>query len=317
MAYNYSNPFTPIAPAASPSTFTAAAGLSSGFQILFSGLPLDVAEKDLRDLLLAEPMSLPAATTRVRCLHNSISQFLGLALVQVEDEADAERYVLTSFPMPEKPTVCMSSQEMETAFRLFVQHILPPTQPLPSASVIPFQALPAPVVVPIQSAAAISPQQPKHTSRKRTSEASTNGTRQDKSPGLKLLARMGKPAHAKALGPKEKQLELLAAQKANLGKRAPGAALLARLALPARSLFKTRGMPSRLSSNSRPRQLRVASGNEKVGRAKARAEKDSMDVDVDLVRVKSFFKEKAVPKTQKQLDEEMRVWDRTRRFGPA
>ena len=76
-------------------------------------------------------------------------------------------------------------------------------------------------------------------------------------------------------------------------------------------------MPSRLSSNSRPRQLRVASGNEKVGRAKARAEKDSMDVDVDLVRVKSFFKEKAVPKTQKQLDEEMRVWDRTRRFGPA
>jgi hypothetical protein len=45
MAYNYANPFQAQAP--SRSTFGAASG-SSGYQVLFGGLPLDVTEKDIR-----------------------------------------------------------------------------------------------------------------------------------------------------------------------------------------------------------------------------------------------------------------------------
>ena len=62
--------------------------------------------------------------------------------------------------------------------------------------------------------------------------------------------------------------------------------------------------------------MRLSSGSEKVGRAKVRAGKDGMEVDVDPnVRVRSSIKEKAEPKTQQQLDEEMRAWERTRRFA--
>lgn len=48
MAYNYSNPFQQAPSSASRSTFTAASGSSPGYQVIFSGLPLDVSEKDLR-----------------------------------------------------------------------------------------------------------------------------------------------------------------------------------------------------------------------------------------------------------------------------
>lgn len=47
MAYNYTNPFV-SSPVPSRSTFTATAGSSVGYQVLFSGLPTDVTEKDLR-----------------------------------------------------------------------------------------------------------------------------------------------------------------------------------------------------------------------------------------------------------------------------
>ncbi len=46
-AYNYSNPFQQTPSSASRSTFTAASSSSPGYQVIFSGLPLDVSEKDL------------------------------------------------------------------------------------------------------------------------------------------------------------------------------------------------------------------------------------------------------------------------------
>ena len=117
MAYKYSNPFMSSPAVSSPaqsspafprSTFAAVSGSSVGYQVLLGGLPLDVLEKDLRvirrqwhlyyvadhplqELLLAQPMNLPATTTQVKCFHSSTGQFLGYALVQVGHEVDAER----------------------------------------------------------------------------------------------------------------------------------------------------------------------------------------------------------------------------------
>lgn len=48
MAYQYSNPYIPLAPPAPRSTFNAISTSSHGSQILFGGLPLDVTEKDIR-----------------------------------------------------------------------------------------------------------------------------------------------------------------------------------------------------------------------------------------------------------------------------
>jgi hypothetical protein len=123
-----------------------------------------------------------------------------------------------------------------------------------------------------------------------------------KPPGLELLSRLAKPGQAKQLTPKEKQLayvftvhptddSLLAKQKANLkAAGSPGSGLLSRLNVP-----KTKAK-------------RVSTGNDKTARAKK-----SMAMDVD--KEKPTKKEKLRPKTQEELDEEMRAYERARRFA--
>jgi len=83
---------------------------------------------------------------------------------------------------------------------------------------------------------------------------------------------------------------------------------------------------------SRPKQARLSSGTDKVGRAKGRpgVGRDAMDVDHNVVggqkggagagvgkegAAKQGRPGQAVGKTQVELDEEMRVWERARRFG--
>jgi len=106
-------------------------------------------------------------------------------------------------------------------------------------------------------------------------------------------------------------LSLLAQQKANL-KKAPGNQLLSRL---------NPSPHSHPAAKTRPKQPRLSSGTDKVGRAKIMAGKDAMEVDKvtkvvgTKVNEKEKEKEKGKPKTQAELDEEMRVWDRARRFG--
>lgn len=44
-----------------------------------------------QELLLAQPMGLPATSTSVKSFHSPTGSFLGLALVTVANETDAER----------------------------------------------------------------------------------------------------------------------------------------------------------------------------------------------------------------------------------
>lgn len=99
---------------------------------------------------------------------------------------------------------------------------------------------------------------------------------------------------------------LIAQQRANMKLSAsqPGKALLGRLNKPSSSPApqggnkgKGKGTPS----------------SDKVARAKAQANNNKMDVDQPLQVKKG--KEKPVQKTQAQLDEEMRVYERQRKFG--
>lgn len=88
---------------------------------------------------------------------------------------------------------------------------------------------------------------------------------------------------------------LLAQQKANLKQSsASGKSLLNRLARP--------------SKPSTPPQKNIG-GVDKVQRAKARAASSQMDVD------RPIAKEKFRAKTQEELDEEMRAYERQRRFA--
>jgi len=82
---------------------------------------------------------------------------------------------------------------MGPAYRLTVQHLLPPTQPLPSStSIAPFPLLTA-------AAPAQQPRsQPKQQQPKVKMASAANGGN-DKAPGLKLLARMSKPGQGRAL----------------------------------------------------------------------------------------------------------------------
>jgi hypothetical protein len=96
---------------------------------------------------------------------------------------------------------------------------------------------------------------------------------------------------------------LIAQQKANmkLSQSQPGKALLGRMNRPTSSPAplqkgKGKGTPS----------------SDKMARAKAQAN-SSMKMEVDQPLKKG--KEKPVPKTQAQLDEEMRLYERGRKFA--
>lgn len=97
---------------------------------------------------------------------------------------------------------------------------------------------------------------------------------------------------------------LLAKQRANLKNGRPGDALLSRLGRPTTAAAKSKGN-------------KAVSGDAKVGRAKARAGKDAMDVDVDIKVSSAPKKEKPKAKTQADLDAEMAAWERGRRFAQA
>ncbi|WWC72141.1 uncharacterized protein I206_106101 [Kwoniella pini CBS 10737] len=92
MAYNYTNPYqstssAPPRPVNSPSNTVT----SQARQVLFSGLPVDITEKDLRELLLSDPLRLSPITTSVKCFSGPDGRFCGIALVYVANANDAER----------------------------------------------------------------------------------------------------------------------------------------------------------------------------------------------------------------------------------
>jgi hypothetical protein len=98
---------------------------------------------------------------------------------------------------------------------------------------------------------------------------------------------------------------LLAQQKANLKLSAsqPGKSLLNRLNKPANK-------PASTGKGTPPNSKAKAPTSDKVARAKAK-QNSSNKMEVD----QPVRKEKPAPKTQAELDEEMRAYERQRRFA--
>ncbi|WVF72873.1 hypothetical protein IAT40_007691 [Kwoniella sp. CBS 6097] len=286
MAYNYSNPYQSSS-SASSRLQSSPAVTSPARQILFSGLPVDIKESDLRDLLTADPLRLSPVTTSVHCFCDNTGRFNGVALIYVATAADAER-VRTTY----------SGQQIDGTYTLSVSHVLPSEQSINSAG----QPVSSSVTSRIQPAkAAAQPAARSNGSAGGKANAVVpKGPKADNKPaGLQLLARLSKPGL-----PKDKQSALLERQKANLAKKgSAGNALLSRLqSSPAGHASKAKGKTQRLST-----------GTAKVGRAKANASKDAMDIDKPVVSQPK--KEKPKAKTQAELDEEMRAYERARRFA--
>ncbi|OCF37998.1 hypothetical protein I317_03959 [Kwoniella heveanensis CBS 569] len=283
MAYNYSNPYQSSS-SASSRVQSSAAITSQARQILFSGLPVDIKEGDLRDLLTADPLRLSPVTTSVHCFCDSTGRFNGVALIYVATAADAERVRVT-----------YSGQQIDGTYTLSVSHVLPSEQGINPAG----QPVSSSVTSRIQPAKPAA-QPAKANGSGKINAAVPKGPKADNKPaGLQLLARLSKPGQTK-----DKQSALLERQKANLAKKgSAGNALLSRLqSSPAGHASKTKGKTQRLST-----------GTAKVGRAKANASKDGMDIDKPVVSQPK--KEKPKQKTQAELDEEMRAYERARRFA--
>ncbi|RSH82648.1 uncharacterized protein EHS24_007641 [Apiotrichum porosum] len=289
--------------------------------LLFSGLPLDVREPDLAELLTADPTRLPAASVAVTALHNSAGKFLGTFLVEVGSDADAERVRLQ-----------YSGQVIDGSHSLAVHHVLPKTHAHPSVAppksvaqrIIPKLGAPA---KPAQLAMQQAQQQQQQGGRQQGRKAAAGGSSgaEAKPPGIQLLSRLGKAGKA---GEKERQKLL---KKPST----PGDALLSRLAktkaTQKASPTKTAGggggrakpptpsAASKAKAKTKKTGAGRGAGAAKVARAKADAG-GKMDVDRPAVgNVKSQAQPQAPAqpqvKTQAQLDEEMRAYERARRFG--
>jgi hypothetical protein len=112
-------------------------------------------------------------------------------------------------------------------------------------------------------------------------------------------------SHARPTDPCDR---LLARQKANM-KKGPGNDLLARLA---------KQKPT--TPVAKAKAAKAATGAAKVGRAKAKVNKDAMDVDQagpGAGGAGKAKKDRPKPKTQEELDAEMAMYERQRRFGAA
>lgn len=106
---------------------------------------------------------------------------------------------------------------------------------------------------------------------------------------------------------------LLARQKANMSK--PGNQLLGRMAKPHTTSSAAKGKAGK------------AAAPQKVARAKQNANKNAMDIDPPLAKAAGGAANGKAPtapaaakpkaKTQEQLDEEMKAWERQRRFAAA
>lgn len=145
----------------------------------------------LQDTLFAPPLSLPASTTSVKSFYSQDEAPLGMALVAVGNEQDAERIRREYSGQLIDNSGLRYENELTRAFRILVHHILGPTQVLPPRSATP-ALTGASSSRSNGQAASSTTSTPKPTS-KATPKA------EGKAPGLQLLSRLNKP------GSKEQQ----------------------------------------------------------------------------------------------------------------
>ncbi|KAK4687803.1 hypothetical protein P7C73_g2310, partial [Tremellales sp. Uapishka_1] len=279
MAFSYSNPYV------QPTTRVASIPSS----ILLSGLPPDVTDVQVKELLSNPPLNI--RTLVVQSLFSSSGESLGIALVQLSSAQDAE-----------KVRDYITGQTIDDTYQMMVSHVLDPHATHPSLLPTPVPVLVQPVsqrmkpAPPTQPKAHVQPKAaaplPTLPKGKSPNANASNG----KPPGLQLLSRLSKPSgpgNSKAMTPKERQLAIMAAQKAH----GPGSSLLSRLAKSSPQA-KTKTKPKHKGST----------GDDKVARAK-KSSSTAMEVDKKVVEPKKKVK------TQAELDEEMRAYERARRFA--
>ncbi|BEI81908.1 hypothetical protein CcaverHIS002_0210680 [Cutaneotrichosporon cavernicola] len=260
--------------------------------LLFSGLPLDVRETDLAELLTAEPIRLAPASIAVTALFNKTATFLGTFLVEVGSDGDAER-VRRQF----------SGQVIDGSHTLAVHHVLPANATLPTT---PRAVIPA---FGTTVKGRISPAAPAPVPAQKAKWPTAKNVKDDqRAPGLRLLSRLGKGGKA---GEKERQKILLDKQRKAVARANPGEALLSRLAKPAK------GSPAAKKTAATVQSKKAgAKGADKVSRAKKAASKPAaMEVDKAPKPKALEAVPKAKPKTQHDLDEEMKAYERQRRFA--
>ncbi|WVQ84676.1 hypothetical protein IAT38_006831 [Cryptococcus sp. DSM 104549] len=302
-------------------------------KVLFSNMPKDIAAEDLRDLLISDPLRLSALTTSVTNLFRDNGEPLGVAMVCVKDPEDAERI-----------RRAYNGETIDGQYSLAVHHVLPSSYVLPlsenhqqaapapapapaaqpMASTSQAYAQPHAAPVPTQTRAQQIQQQQKLTqAQSRTAKGYPNGNAKalpgkpqgaKTTTGLDLLKRLSKPGQevGKLNSPKAKNIS---------NKPSTAASLLSRMSNPtsaAASHSSAKTKAAKTKANQRLASA-TAGGASKVGRAKAKAN-DAMDVDEDLPAQASGAsgtgkKSKPVKKTQEDLDEELRLLERARKFG--
>ncbi|ORY35787.1 hypothetical protein BCR39DRAFT_32784 [Naematelia encephala] len=312
MSFNYTNPYAPPSQAP-PAAFSGLPGSVNSYQVLLSGIPLDVRDADFQDLMTR----IGIVDFEVTPLYDTSGKFLGKAIMTVRtgDEAELIRREY-------------SGQTFDADVKLTVHHILSPTQPLPAPSVTPMQRL-----VPASAkAAATRPAAPPTgpASKRPNARAgpSTNaatslkpGKKDDGKPdGLKLLARL-----QPQVKDKQKQAALLAKQKANLKAKTPGAALLSRMT---HSSPVTSKVTAKINASAKA----PLNASNKLARAKAKANQgqgqgqgQGTQVVKPVIPAKPTnggaapaggkAKDKPRHKTQAELDDEIAAFQRSRRFA--
>ncbi|KAL7420174.1 hypothetical protein Q5752_005140 [Cryptotrichosporon argae] len=279
------------------------------FTLLFTGLPIDVRTTEVSELLAAPPLLLNPASFSIQAYYAASGAFTGTMLLELQTERDAEA-VRQQF----------SGQVIDGSYKLAVHHVLAPHLALPGATQHRFTTPAAPAAPPAFPAQAlgarvrpVAKQQQQQQLQAPAKAATARPKHAGNQPeGLKLLARLkGKP------GEQDKQKALLERQRAAL-KKAPGDALLSRLAGP-------KGGPASAAAATKKARQAAANAAAKVGRAKRASQ---MDIDppaggaggakakshVQQAKAKVEPAPKAKPKTQADLDEEMKAYERARRF---
>jgi hypothetical protein len=156
-------------------------------------------------------LALSEHSVSVKGLYSAEGKSLGMAIVHVSNGSDAEKVrnhcsgqIIDAGMFSVGLSIC--SYLTLIAYRLTVQHVLPPTQPLPPQTVEPFapglqRTTSAPAQPKAQAPPARTPKGPKAAGT--PGSAASNG-RNDKPPGLQLLQRMNKPGTP---GAREKQAQ--------------------------------------------------------------------------------------------------------------
>ncbi|KAE8538706.1 hypothetical protein D1P53_005069 [Cryptococcus gattii VGV] len=285
MSYQYSNPYRGYYGHSEPPPlpYEKPIPVEEQFKVLFTGLPEGLTSQDLYEVLTKPPLSLPR-TIHVFNMHQPDGHFLGIAVVSVDTQVDAERL-----------RVEYNGKVIDHNYRLSVHHILPVGHKYPlfnavgSSSAIQSGNLQHASASAKKSNPALrihaqgsssDANQPGSNGKQKAQSSVSNKKENGKPLGLKLLDRISKP---KVLPNHMDQIALLERQRANLQKSrtvGQGKASIMRIQPSIPSKDTTR-RPRKSKADKAAAKSNVGAAS-KVSRAKKKLNDSAMDVDEDL-----------------------------------